>query len=92
MPPTFRLVAQCLNQLRHRAPPISSEYIRLISDEFYCPRIGTNDNRVLLLTSDTEIKKYRYYIILWPVDIFAIDLSLVPKWLLTSEAHYFMEG
>ena len=29
--------------------------------------------------------------ILWPADIFPIDLALVPKWPLVSDAHYFIE-
>jgi len=28
---------------------------------------------------------------LWPADIFPIDLALVPKWSLISDAHYFIE-
>jgi hypothetical protein len=28
---------------------------------------------------------------MWPANIFPIDLALVPKWSLVSDAHYFIE-
>ena len=102
-PATFRVVAQCLNQLRHRAPPIlvfKSHELQKKMPEYYKPSAGPEGSRSLRLQisrqsaheDDNVVSPKHRPSLPPPPEIFLVLISVVAGSSVGIATDYGLEG